>query len=158
MSARVNFFGAASSLMWEWQRAAHAISSSLDPRLSALVKIRVSQINGCANCLDMHTVHARESGETEQRIYLLPAWRDAPCYTDRERAALGWAEALTQLSEAHAREVAYEALWSEFSREDQIRLTLLINIINGYNRLAAGLGDWPDPATVRSATEAAVAA
>jgi AhpD family alkylhydroperoxidase len=157
MSARVDFFGAAASLR-EWQRAAHAISSSLDPRLSALVKIRVSQINGCANCLDMHTVHARENGETEQRIYLLPAWRDAPCYTDRERAALGWAEALTRLSEGHTHEVAYEALWSEFSREEQVKLTLLINIINGYNRLAVGFGGWADPEAVRSAAEAAAAA
>jgi alkylhydroperoxidase family enzyme len=106
----------------------------------------------------MHTIHARENGETERRIYLLPAWHDASCYTDRERAALGWAEALTQLSEAHTREVAYEALWSEFSREDQIKLTLLINIVNGYNCLAVGFSGWADPAAVRSAAEAAVAA
>ena len=93
-----------------------AIASSLEPGLSELVKIRASQINGCANCLNMHTVFARENGETEQRIYLLPAWREAPCYTDRERAALGWTEALTRLSEGHTHESAYEALKSSFHR------------------------------------------
>ena len=157
MTARVNLFGAATSLMKEWQRAANAISSSLDPVLSELVKIRVSQINGCANCLNMHTVYARENGETEQRIYLLSAWRDAPCYTDRERAALGWAEALTRLCEGHTHEAAYEALWSEFSEEEQVKLTLMINIINGYNRLAVGFGGWADPAAVRTAAKAAAA-
>jgi AhpD family alkylhydroperoxidase len=158
MTARLDdLFGAASSLMKEWQRAANAISSSLEPSLSELVNIRVSQINGCANCLNMHTVYARENGETEQRIYLLSAWRDAPCYTDRERAALGWAEALTRLSEGHTHESAYEALWCEFTQEDQVKLTLLINIINGYNRLAVGFGGWADPAMVKSAAKAAAA-
>ena len=73
------------------------------------MKLRASQINGCANCINLHATEARENGETEQRIYLLPAWREAPCYTDRERAALGWTEALTRLSEGHtATQSAYE--------------------------------------------------
>jgi AhpD family alkylhydroperoxidase len=93
MTAKLNPFAAAPELMKDWHRTSVAISSSLDPGLGELVNILASQINGCANCLNMHTVHARENGETEQRIYLLSAWREAPCYTDRERAALGWTEA-----------------------------------------------------------------
>ncbi len=93
MTNKINPFAAAPSLMKDWQRTSLAIASSLDPSLMHLVEIRASQINGCANCLNMHTVYARENGETEQRIYLLPAWLEAPCYTDRERAALGWTEA-----------------------------------------------------------------
>ena len=76
-------------------------STSLEPSLVELVKIRASQINGCANCLNMHTAEARAKGETEQRIYLLSAWREAPCYTERERAALAWTDALTRVARAH---------------------------------------------------------
>jgi AhpD family alkylhydroperoxidase len=158
MTARLDLFSAAPSLMREWQRAAHAISTSLEPGLGELVKIRASQINGCANCLNMHTMFAREDGETEQRIHLLPAWREAPCYTDRERAALGWTEALTRLSEGHTHESAYAALKTEFSDEEQVKLTLMINVINGYNRLAVGFGGWADPATIKAIKAAATAA
>jgi AhpD family alkylhydroperoxidase len=155
MTARLDLFSAAPSLMKEWQRAAHAISTSLEPSLGELVKIRASQINGCANCLNMHTMFAREDGETEQRIHLLPAWREAPCYTDRERAALGWTEALTRLSEGHTHQSAYAALKAEFSDEEQVKLTLMINVINGYNRLAVGFGGWADPATIKAIKAAA---
>jgi alkylhydroperoxidase family enzyme len=103
----------------------------------------------------MHTVFARENGETEQRLYLLSAWREAPCYTDRERAALGWTEALTRLSEGHTHESAYGALKAHFSDEEQVKLTLLINVINGYNRLAVGFSAWADPAAVMAAAQAA---
>ncbi|TPK20066.1 carboxymuconolactone decarboxylase family protein [Mesorhizobium sp. B2-5-9] len=157
MTAKLDLFAAAPSLMKEWQRASFAISSSLEPSLAELVKIRASQINGCANCLNMHTVFAREDGETEQRIYLLSAWREAPCYTDRERAALGWTEALTRLCEGHSHESAYEVLRAEFTPEEQVKLTLMINVINGYNRLAVGFGGWADPATIRSAAKATAA-
>lgn len=157
MTAKLDFLTAAPSLMKEWQRAAFAISSSLEPSLSELVKIRASQINGCANCLNMHTVFARENGETEQRIYLVSAWREAPCYTDRERAALGWTEAMTRLSEAHTHESAYEALKAEFTEEEQVKLTLMINVINGYNRLAVGFGAWTDPAAIKAAAKAVAA-
>ncbi|WP_354493006.1 carboxymuconolactone decarboxylase family protein [Mesorhizobium robiniae] len=157
MTAKLDLFTAAPSLMKEWQRAAFAISSSLEPSLSELVKIRASQINGCANCLNMHTVFARENGETEQRINLLPAWREAPCYTDRERAALGWTDALTRMSEGHTHEDAYDALKTEFTEEEQVKLTLMINVTNGYNRLAVGFSAWTDPAAVRSAAKAAAA-
>ena len=141
MTAKLNPLTAAPSLMKEWHRTSVLINSSLEPGLSELVKIRASQINGCANCLSMHTVFARENGETEQRIYLLSAWREAPCYTDRERAALGWTEALT----------------THFTEEEQVNLTLLINVINGWNRIAIGFAVWADPADVK-ATAKAVAA
>ena len=157
MTAKLNPFAAAPELMKDWQRTSLAISSSLDPGLSELVKIRASQINGCANCLNMHTVYARENGETEQRIYLLSAWREAPCYTDRERAALGWTEALTRLSEGHTHESAYEALKAQFTEEEQVKLTLMINVINGWNRIAVGFRGWVDPAAVKSAAKAAAA-
>ncbi|MGH8060671.1 MAG: carboxymuconolactone decarboxylase family protein [Pseudoxanthomonas sp.] len=155
MNARIDLFSAAPSLMKEWQRAAYAISSGLEPGLVELVNIRASQINGCANCLNMHTVFAREDGESEQRLHLLAAWREAPCYTDRERAALGWTEALTRLSEGHTHESAYAALKAEFSDEEQVNLSLLINVINGYNRLAVGFGGWVDPAAIKATKAAA---
>jgi alkylhydroperoxidase family enzyme len=103
----------------------------------------------------MHTVFAREEGETEQRINLLPAWREAPCYSERERAALAWTEALTKISEGHTHEAAYEALKAQFSEAEQIKLTLAINIINGWNRLAVGFGLWADPAQVKAMNKAA---
>ena len=157
MTAKLNPFAAAPSLMKEWQRTSILIASSLEPGLSGLVEIRASQINGCANCLNMHTVFARENGETEQRIYLLSAWREAPCYTDRERAALGWTEAMTRLSEGHTHETAYEILKAHFTQEEQVKLTLLINVINGWNRLAVGFHAWADPADIKAAVEAAAA-
>jgi len=157
MTAKLNPLTAAPSLMKEWHSTSIAIASSLEPSLSELVKIRASQINGCANCLNMHTVFARENGETEQRLYLLPAWREAPCYTDRERAALGWTEALTRLSEGHTHENAYEALKVYFTEEEQVKLTLLINIINGWNRIAIGFGGWADPAAIKAANKGVAA-
>src|SRR5262249_4760089 len=157
-----DLFAAAPELMKKWTAASLAIASSLEPTLIRLVEIRASQINGCANCINMHAAEAREKGETEQRIYLLSAWREAPCYTDRERAALGWTEALTRLSEGHmfeghVRERAYEALKAEFTKEEQVKLTLMVNIINGWNRIAVGFGQFVDPAEAKSAAQAAAA-
>ena len=151
MTAKSDLFAAAPSLMKTWFGASAAINASLEPSLANLVKIRASQINGCANCINMHTAEAREKGETEQRLYLLSAWREAPCYNDRERAALGWTEALTRLSEGHTHESAYQALKAEFTEEEQVKLTLLINVINGWNRLSVGFGTWLDPAAANSA-------
>jgi AhpD family alkylhydroperoxidase len=142
MTTKLDPFAAAPSVMKSWFAASTAIAASLEPSLVELVKIRASQINACANCINMHTVEARAQGETEQRIYLLSAWREAPCYTPRERAALAWTEALTRLSEGHTHEAAHAALAAEFSEEDQVKLTLMINVINGWNRLAVGLGLW----------------
>src|SRR5215471_4588562 len=154
MPAKLNPLTAAPTMMKEWHRASTLIAASLDPTLAELVKIRASQINGCANCLNMHTVFAREHGETEQRLYLLSAWREAPCYTHRERAALGWTEALTRLSEGHSHASAYEALKAQFTEAEQVKLTLMINVINGFNRLSVGFGLWFTPATAKVARAA----
>jgi AhpD family alkylhydroperoxidase len=148
-------FAAAPELMKKWTATSVAIASSLEPVLVRLVEIRASQINGCANCINMHTREARAKGETEQRIYLLSAWREAPCYSDRERAALGWTEALTRLSEGHTQQRAYEVLEARFTKEEQVKLTLMINVINGWNRIAVGFGQFVDPAEARAAAQAA---
>lgn len=140
MTAKLDPMAAAPSLIKTWTGASHTIAASLDPTLVHLVEIRASQLNGCANCINMHAADARAKGETEQRIYLLAAWREAPCYSERERAALAWTDALTQLSQGHAHEAAYEALEAHFSEEEQVKLTLVINVINGWNRLAVGFG------------------
>jgi AhpD family alkylhydroperoxidase len=145
-------FAAAPSLMKSWMGVSMAAAESLEPSLIELVKIRASQINGCANCINMHTAEARAKGETEQRIYLLPAWAEAPCYTARERAALGWTEALTRLSERHSSlEDARKALKDQFADDEQVKLTVMINVINGWNRLAVGFGLWREPAAKAAA-------
>src|SRR6478609_2402264 len=140
MTAKLNPYAAAPQIMKTWTAAAMAIDSSLERGLTELVKIRASLINGCANCINMHTADARAKGETEQRIYLLSASREAPCYTDRERAALGWTDALTRLSEGQALDSARETLEEQFSDEEQVKLSLMINIINGWNRISVGFG------------------
>jgi AhpD family alkylhydroperoxidase len=157
MTGKLDLLAAAPALMKSWTATSVAIASSLDPTLLKLVEIRASQINGCANCLNMHTEEARKKGETEQRIYLLSAWREAPCYTDRERAALGWTDALTRLSEGHTHESAYEALKEQFTEEEQVKLTLMINVINGWNRIAVGFGLFVEPAVAKSFAKAAAA-
>jgi len=113
--------------------------AELEPRLLELVKIRASQINGCAHCLDVHSKDARALGESEQRLHLLAAWRDAPCYDERERAALAWCEHLTLISEAGAPDAVYEKLEESFSAEEIVALTLAVVAINGWNRLAISM-------------------
>ena len=157
MTAKLDPFAAAPSLMKSWAGISIAVASSLEPSLIELVKIRASQINGCANCINMHTAEARAKGETEQRIYLLSAWHEAPCYSDRERAALGWTEALTRLSEGHAHESAREALEAQFTAAEQVKLTLMINVINGWNRISVGFGMFVEPAVAKSAAQAVAA-
>ena len=112
--------------------------AGLEPSLFELVKIRASQINGCAICLDMHTRDARQHGESEQRIYMLDAWRESPLYSDRERAALAWTDALTKLTEGHAPDEVYRMVEAEFTPEEQVILTLMIVVINGFNRFGVG--------------------
>lgn len=148
---------AAPTEMKEWVRASISINSSLDPKLAHLIETRASQINGCANCINLHATAAREQGETEQRLYLLAAWREAPCYSDRERAALGWTDALTRLSEAQDLLGAYEELRAHFTEEEQVRITLAINVINGFNRLAVGFGLWAEPSEIRASVAKAAA-
>ena len=115
-------------------------SSGFEPKLLHMIKMRVSQINGCAYCLDMHSKDARAAGETEQRLYALPAWRETPFYTDRERAALAWAEALTLIAEQHDTLPLLADLRPHFSDKEIADLSLAIVAINGWNRLAIGLG------------------
>ena len=110
--------------------------SGLEPSLVELIKMRASQINGCAYCLHMHSRDARAKGETEERLYLLDAWRESPLYTDRERAALGWTEAVTLVSQTHVPDDAYEELRGQFSEEEVVKLTVSIAPINAWNRVA----------------------
>jgi len=115
----------------------------LEPSLIELVKMRASQINGCAFCLDMHSHDARQRGETEQRLYLLDAWREVPFYSPRERAALAWTEALTRIAETHAPDADYAELRRHFSEREMVDLTTLIGLINLWNRLAIGFRSQP---------------
>jgi len=110
-------------------------STGLETSLLDLVKIRASQINGCAWCLDMHTKDARARGETEQRLYALPAWRETPFYTSRERAALAWAESVTLIAQSGVPDQVYEEAKREFSGKELVDLTMAIVAINSWNRL-----------------------
>ena len=114
----------------------HARRSGLEHSLLELVKTRVSQINGCAYCLDMHSKDARAAGETEQRLYLLDAWREAPFYSARERAALAWTEALTLIADNEVSDALYAGARQHFSDKELVDLSLAIIAINGWNRLA----------------------
>lgn len=110
--------------------------SGLEQSLLELVKTRASQINGCAYCIDMHTKDARAHGETEQRLYALNAWRETPFYTERERAALAWTEAVTLITQGHVPDEVFEQARAQFSDEELSNLTLAVVAINGWNRLA----------------------
>ncbi len=125
--------------------------SGLEPSLVELVKTRASQINGCAYCIDMHTKDARARGETEQRLYGLVAWRETPYYTERERAALAWTEAVTRVSEGHVPDDVYEMARAHFTEKELVDLTLAIVAINGWNRLAISFRTVPGSYQPRSA-------
>jgi AhpD family alkylhydroperoxidase len=121
-------------------RAMFSLSSEtaarVEPRLFELIKIRASQLNGCAYCIDMHTKDARHAGETEQRIYALSAWRETPFFTDRERAALEWTEAVTRLGDAHVPDDLYERVARQFDEAELVALTFGVIVINSWNRLS----------------------
>jgi uncharacterized peroxidase-related enzyme len=119
-------------------------SSSLDPLLRALVEIRVSQINGCVYCVDLHTEQARRLGETQQRLDMLPVWHEAPYFDERERAALAWAEALTHVSETHAPDADYDRLFESFSEKEIVDLSIAVAMMNAWNRIAVGFRKLPD--------------
>ena len=144
-------FAAAPQLMKQWMSVSLAVQDSLEPSLIELVKIRASILNACANCINMHTAEARAKGETEQRIYLLAAWHEAPVYTARERAALAWTDALTRLSQGHTQQAAKDGLEAHFTAEEQVKLTLMINIINGWNRIAVGFDLWLEQPAAKAA-------
>ena len=117
--------------------------TSLPRTLVELVKLRVSMINGCAFCIDMHTADAIKDGETPRRLFAVTAWREAPFFSERERAALLWTESLTQLSLTHAPDEDYEVVAAQFSPKELVDLTVAINTINGWNRLAVGFRKLP---------------
>ena|SRR5579884_275535 len=151
MKQRMNFVKAspeAYAAMSGLQR--YVSECGLEHSLLELVKLRASQINGCAYCLDMHSKDARAMGETEQRIYVLPAWREAPFYSDRERAALAWTEAVTLVSETHVPDDVYEEARRHFSEKELVDLTLAVVVINGWNRLVISsrseVGGYQPPA------------
>ena len=126
-------------------RAISALDASapFEPRLRELVRIRASQINGCAFCVDMHTADARKAGETERRLYAVSVWRETPFFTPRERAALAWTESLTQLSQTHAPDEDYEQAAAQFTPKELVDLTVAICTINSWNRLAVGFRKMP---------------
>ena len=115
----------------------------LEHSLLELVKVRASQLNNCGFCIDMHTRDARQAGETEQRLYCLSVWHEAPFYSERERAALAWTEALTLVADGHADDALYAATREHFSEEELVDLTMAIVLINGWNRLSIGFGAIP---------------
>src|ERR1700674_523455 len=132
----------------EAQKAMYALEkylaeSGLEHSLIHLMKMRASQINGCAYCIDMHSKDARALGETEQRLYELDAWRESPYYTDRERAALEWTESLTLISSTHAPDEAFAAVKAQFSEKEIVDLTYAISTINSWNRIAISLRSVP---------------
>jgi len=152
MEERLNYakaFPEGIHAMQVMERAIH--SSGLEGPLLELVKIRASQMNGCAFCIDMHTKDARAAGETEQRIYALSAWREGPFFTPRERAALAWTEALTNIQQGHAPDAVFEEARREFTEAELVRLTLAVTQINSWNRIAIGFRAEPGKYQPKSA-------
>jgi len=136
MNARINLMNVNPGILHAMLGLEKQVSKSrLDTKLLDLVRMRASQINGCAYCLDMHSKDARAAGDTEQRLYGLNAWRKTPYYSARERAALEWTEALTLITEGHVPDDMYERVRQEFSEDELAHLSLAIVAINGWNRL-----------------------
>jgi AhpD family alkylhydroperoxidase len=144
MHARTDFYTASPDAMKAMVALEVAVSKlGLEPSLLELVKLRSSQINGCAFCVDMHTTDARKAGETDRRLHGVGVWRETPFFTPREQAALAWTEALTSIAATHAPDADYELLQAQFSPKEQVDLTLAINTINGWNRLGVGFRKIP---------------
>ena len=137
MKARLNY-AAVSPETFTAMRAIQDVvnTSGLEPSLKDLVVLRASQLNNCAFCIDMHTKDARAAGETEERLYMLQAWREVTNYSERERAALAWTEAVTWLHEGHVPDDVYDEVRTQFSEEELVKLTLVIATINMWNRFA----------------------
>ena len=135
MTSRMNPFAVHFAQLKPLIDFGNAAQDGLDPTLAELIKLRASQINGCAACLYMHSRDARKRGETEERIFLLDAWRESSLYTERERAVLAWTEVLTRVDEGGAPDDAYEALKAHFTDEEQLKITLLVGAINAFNRV-----------------------
>ena len=136
MNARLNYVKAARGAYEAMLRFGEYVDNSgIETTLLRFVQIRASQINGCAYCLDMHTQDARAEGESEQRLHLIAAWREAPFYSERERAALEWTEAITLVAENHVPDDVYERVRPHFTDEELVNLTMAVNGINAWNRL-----------------------
>lgn len=136
---RLNYYKAAPAVMKAMMALETANDAlSLPLALRELIKMRVSQINGCAYCLNMHAPEARAAGVSQQKLDVLAAWRESPAFDARERAALGWAEALTRLEHTAAPDAEYDAIVAEFTEVECVELTLAINTINAWNRFAVG--------------------
>jgi AhpD family alkylhydroperoxidase len=136
MEARINYAKAAPRAMRAMlELEAYVRGSGLEPALLELVKMRASQMNGCAYCLDMHSQDARAAGETEQRLHVLAAWDEAPFYSERERAALAWTEAVTLVGEGRVPDEVYTSARQRFTEEELVKLTFAVVAINGWNRL-----------------------
>ena len=155
MSQRIDYARVApEALKAQYAMESYVRRSSIDHALLHLVKLRASYMNGCAYCVDMHTQDARAAGETEQRLYALSAWRETPFYTERERAALAWTEALTLVHQDHAPDDVYDQVRKHFTEEESVILTMAIVAINGWNRLSIGFRIVPgsyQPAGARTA-------
>ncbi len=144
MDARMNYARVAPGVMRAMRGLeAYLAECGLEPSLKELVKLRASQINGCAYCVDMHSLDARALGETEQRLYALPVWQETPFFTERERAALLWTEKVTLISVDHVPDEVYEQVRQHFTEEELANLTLAIATINAWNRLAISFRSEP---------------
>src|SRR5262245_53310319 len=138
MTTRLNFLARKNGGIEGLVAVEKWIANSFDPKLLDLVKVRVSQMNGCAYCLHLHRQDLIKQGERDDRLLLLDAWRESQLYTERERAALAWAEALTRIAETHVPDALYEQARSAFSEDELLALSIGVTMINAWNRLAIG--------------------
>lgn len=144
MQSRVDYVKAAPGAMKAMLAVqAYVNQCGLEPSLLELVKLRASQVNGCAYCIDMHSKDARAAGESEQRLYALNAWRETPFYSERERAALAWTDAVTLVADGHVPDDVYKQVGEHFTDAELVNLTLAVIAINGWNRLAIGFRTVP---------------
>lgn len=144
MNARTDFYKASPDALKAMIALEGAVNKlDLENSLLELIKLRTSQINCCAFCVDLHSSDARKAGESERRLYAVAVWREAPFFTARERAALAWAEAITLVSQTHAPDADYEELCAHFNEAEQVNLTVAIATINSWNRLAIGFRKSP---------------
>jgi AhpD family alkylhydroperoxidase len=144
MNARIDYYNASPDAMKAMIAFEVAVGKlGLESSLVELIKLRASQINGCAYCVDLHTSDMRKAGETERRLSGVVVWRETPFFTARERAALAWTEALTRIADTHAPDADYAELAEQFNPAEMVAVTLAINAINGWNRVAIGFRKMP---------------
>jgi AhpD family alkylhydroperoxidase len=144
MKERIDFYTASKEALQAMLNLEKAVNElGIEPALLELIKLRASQINGCAFCVDMHTADARKAGESERRLYAVSVWQEAPFFTERERAALAWTEALTRVADTHAPDADYDLLATHFNAKEMANLTLAIIAINGWNRFSVGFRKMP---------------